>query len=364
MNIEQYLKAHSRVRIGGEWIFDRPEEVVWVAEMCGMTVSRVGWWEYVPIGAEGLLGGGGPMDPEHPDMHWAEVYWLERSFLPDEGLDDVTAYLGEIQANYPDRALVPSFTFADWYIIPYFPSWSAAKWQELLDALAAPGERLLFKRWRWWSFSQLSPEEKQEHIRRNRSYYRFMRAADLNYPWLDEGFLRRTTEQILGRDGEEYGLVAEDFAIVGRVLDKIPEWAGFQLCYALAEVQSRAEVWKGDRLYSRQNFHLRGLWKDLWQALNGAKTGWSDQEYDCWYEIPDPILRRQRMDAMEYGELMLTASETNAREYSLYLNAGEMFGHPFVAIHDRAGRITPGLAERFGMKEYTPDGAGELFGGI
>ena len=61
---------------------------------------------------------------------------------------------------------------------------------------------------------------------------------------------------------------------------------------------------------------------------------------------------------------MLTASETDAREYSLYLNAGEMFGHPFVAIHDRVRRISVGLAERFGMKAYTPDGAGKLFGGL
>ena len=98
MNFFTVLEAHTLTKIGQhEWIVDRPEELIWIAQMCGMAIHRIGWWEYTEIGNGNALGGGGPRDVHHPGMYWSELYWEQRKFLPDEGSAEQTAYLQEIR---------------------------------------------------------------------------------------------------------------------------------------------------------------------------------------------------------------------------------------------------------------------------
>ena len=204
-----------------------------------------------------------------------------------------------------------------WFVIPDFCSWRRGEYlEEMLNALTAPGERLLF--WdRFFDLREVSPEQRRI--------------------WLEEEHPRRENVSDAEYQQEIRRLWQEEDA--GLEQDKAAHYA----------------------VYLPENHVFAGPYRDRWSAYNGWEWRIRDSKArrEDWYALPDAVHRRQALEEITvWGRLMITAGE-EPDDYALYFDAEEHNSF-YLAIHDRAGRITVGLAERFGMKAYTPERFGEL----
>jgi len=226
-----------------------------------------------------------------------------------------------------------------WFVIPDFCSWKRGEYlEEMLDALTAPGEMQLFRD-RFAGRVRIGPE--QMDLAKHLWYYADMPADWELRPFLTGEYLVRTAEKF-GLPGEKYTNTSQLFA---QLTDQKDRLALAAMLRADEDKEQREEYY---RLYCPEKLRLSAPYYDPWYARNGWQQ--PEGEYrkvrEDWYAVFDG------RDFDEYGRAMIVGQPAEGG-YALYF-AGEEDRETYeidLAIHDRVGRITPELAQRFGLEE-------------